>query len=159
MNYELFGTKKALFGDIASEGAEDAEVKQKQDLFFQVKSTDYGEILGSRDFIKTALKKFERRQKPTDQSNGVQRIDDRYLEPVEKVVAEFEKMNGVKLMEIDTTSFEGKRLRGGLLIHLKDRAGLKYKEIAEMELFPGLKFTSLGGIYRNMKKAHLKKKE
>jgi hypothetical protein len=52
-----------------------------------------------------------------------------------------------------------KRLRGELLVQLKDRAGLKYKEIAEMDIFARLSFTSLGSIYRNIKKAHHKKVE
>jgi len=68
-------------------------------------------------------------------------------------------MKGVKILAIDTRSFEGKRLRGELLNHLKDRAGSKYKEIAEMELFTELKFTSLGAIYRNMKKDQFKNKK
>jgi hypothetical protein len=64
-----------------------------------------------------------------------------------------------KIWDIDTTTFKGKRLRGELLVQLKDRAGLKYKEIAEMDIFTRLSFTSLGSIYRNIKKAHLKKVE
>jgi len=50
-------------------------------------------------------------------------------------------MKGVKIFAIDATNFEGKRLRGELLNHLKDRAGLEYREIVEMELF--IKFSNL----------------
>jgi hypothetical protein len=38
---------------------------------------------------------YNRRQKPTDQSIGVQRKNERYFEPVEKVFREFESMCGV----------------------------------------------------------------
>jgi len=144
---QLFGTKDALFGILDSMG--------KQELAIQ--TTDYGEVLGKKNFVKSALRKFERRQKPSEQSRGGQRIDERYFDPVEKVLGEFERMNGVKIWDINTTTFKGKRLRGELLVQLKDRAGLKYKEIAEMDIFSRLSFTSLGSIYRNIKKAYLKK--
>ena len=48
---------------------------------------------------------------------------------MEKIIWEFEKMQGIKIDAIDTGTWEGKRLRGELLILLKDIAGLKYKEI------------------------------
>jgi hypothetical protein len=115
---ELFDTKEALFGVPDSPG--------KPGLTSQVKTTDYGEVLGSKDFFKSAVQRFERRKKPTHQSKGVQRIDERYLEPLEKVLMEFEQINGVKMLGIDTKGFKGKRLRGELLVNLKDRVGLKY---------------------------------
>ncbi|MGD2086122.1 MAG: hypothetical protein PVH61_08065 [Candidatus Aminicenantes bacterium] len=43
-------------------------------------------------------------------------------------------------------------MRGELLVNLKERAGLKYKEVAEIEIFKNLKFSSLRSMYRNMKK-------
>jgi len=56
-------------------------------------------------------------------------------------------MKGVKILAIDTTSFEGKLLLvGELLVQLKGRADLKYKEIAELELFTEWKFSSPGAI-------------
>ena len=47
---------------------------------------------------------------------------------------------------------DGKRLRGELLVYLKEKAGLKYKEIGEIEIFGDLSFVSLRSIYRNMKR-------
>jgi len=78
-------------------------------------------------------------------------VDERYFEPFERVLIEFEQKHGVKLMEMDMTNFKGKRLRGELLVLLRDKAGLKYNEIAEIKIFSDLSFNSLGSIYRNMK--------
>ena len=66
-------------------------------------------------------------------------------------------MNEISIDEIETGTFEGKRQRGELLIQLKDIAGLKYKEIRDIDLFQNLSFSSLGSIYRNMKKRKIKK--
>jgi hypothetical protein len=46
--------------------------------------------------------------------------------PVEKVLEEFMRMNGIKIWDIDTTTFKGKRLRGELLVQLKDRGAPYY---------------------------------
>jgi len=45
----------------------------------------------------------------------------------------------------------GKRLKGELPVKLKDDAGLKYKEIAEMSAFGNLDFSSLRDLYRRTK--------
>jgi hypothetical protein len=42
-----------------------------------------------------------------------------------------------------------KRLRGELLVLLKDKAGLKYREIIEFPIFGDLRHTSLGRLYRD----------
>ena len=118
----------------------------------EIKAADSGEFLGSDDFIKAAFEKFDRRKKPSQQSHGVQRLDEHYFEPVEKVVWEFEKMKNIKIDDINTTTHDGKRLRGEFLVYLKEKAGLKYKEIGEIEIFGDLSFVSLRSIYRNMKR-------
>ena len=117
-----------------------------------VKMTKHGEVFGSEGFLKLALKKHNRRQRPTDQSIGVQRKDDRYFEPVEKVLWEFENIYGVNVEEIETWTWAGKRLRGELLVLLKDKAGLKYKDISKISVFSNLSFTSPGSLYRRTKK-------
>jgi hypothetical protein len=139
---DLFNTKEALLSAISSAA--------NRELPLNV--TQYGEYLGSEEFFKTAIKKHDRRTRPTDQSIGSQRKDEGYFDPIEKVYMEFESMNNVVIEEIDTGTFEGKRLRGDLLVHLKERAGLKYKEIGELEIFQDLRISSMGAIYRNMKK-------
>ncbi|MCP5102482.1 MAG: hypothetical protein GY950_03845, partial [bacterium] len=60
---------------------------------------------------------------------------------------EFEKANNVRIDELDTHKYEGKRLRTQLLVQLKDRGGLTYPEIVRMPLFKELKQGSLGRLY------------
>ena len=137
---ELFGCKNELFQFVYSQyGKEIPEIK-----------TRYGNILGSPDFLKEALKKYDRRKGNV----GIygKRIDDKYFEPVEKVIWEFERMKSISIDDIPVDTYEGKRLRGELLVHLKDRAGLQYSEIIKFDIFDDLKYTSLSPIYRNTKK-------
>ncbi|MFC2140911.1 hypothetical protein ACFLQP_01260 [Acidobacteriota bacterium] len=118
--------------------------------------SEYGEILGASDFINNAFEKFDRRQRPTEQSIGSQRQDELYYEPVEKIIQEFQTRNDIDIHEIDTRSREGQRLRGELLVKLKEGAGLNYKEIAGIEIFKNLKFSTLRSMYRNKKKQRLR---
>lgn len=62
---------------------------------------------------------------------------------MEKVFWEFEDKHGIKVDEIDTGTWAGKRLRGELLILLKDQAGLKYREISEIDIFSDIGFLDL----------------
>ena len=64
---------------------------------------------------------MEIRTKPSDQSIGTQRTDDRYFDPVEKVIWEFEKIKGFKIDEINILTLSGKRQRGELLEELRIR--------------------------------------
>ncbi len=57
----------------------------------------------------------------------------------------------MEIEEIGTKSHGGKRLRGELLVYLKDRGGLKYSEIIKLELFGDVKFNSLGIMYKRAK--------
>jgi hypothetical protein len=57
-------------------------------------------------------------------------------------------MRGIKVDLINTGTWEGKRLRGELLILLKDEAGLKYREIRDIDIFSDLSFSSLRRLYR-----------
>ena len=65
--------------------------------------TKYGEILGEKEFIETAVSKFDRREK--DFGIGMKRTDDRFFEPVEKIIWEFEKKIGMKIENLDVSSF------------------------------------------------------
>jgi len=80
------------------------------------------------------------------------RIDDKYVEPVEKVIWEFEKIKGIKIDDIDISTKEGTRQRGDLLVMLKENGGLTYKEVSEFDIFEDIKMDSLRSIYRNAKK-------
>jgi hypothetical protein len=113
--------------------------------------TKYGELMGGDGFLASALKKFERRNRPTSQSRGVHRKDEQCFDPVEKVIWEFERGKGLSIDEIDTRTLEGKRLRAELLVRLKEIAGLKYREIAEFDIFSDLGLSGLRAMYRNFK--------
>ena len=71
---------------------------------------------------------------------------------MEKVFWEFENIKGLKVEDIDVRSWKGKRLRGELLVHLKDRTALTYPEIIKLDIFNDLQCSSLTSIYRNSKK-------
>jgi putative transposase len=111
--------------------------------------TKYGEILGSERFLKQALARYDRRRK--GQSSGRRRIEDRYFEPVEKIIMEFEKLKGINIKDIDTHTFSGKRLRGELLVLIKELSGLKYTDIVELPLYTNLQINSLPKLYRDAK--------
>jgi hypothetical protein len=136
---ELFGTKDELMVAIQTWGVREPPVTL----------TQYGEVLGSEDFLQSALKKYDRRKRPTHQGKGMQRKQDRYFDPVEKVITEFERIKGIKIEEIDISNYEGKRQRAALLVLLKDKAGLTYKQISEIEIFEYLNVNSLRSIYQN----------
>lgn len=99
--------------------------------------------------MKSALERFDRRKRPTLQSKGTRREDEHYFEPVDMILYEFEKANRINIDDVDTRTARGKRLRGELLVHLKERAGLKYKEIGELDIFSDLSIISLRTMYKN----------
>jgi hypothetical protein len=61
-----------------------------------------------------------------DFGKEMKRTSDRYFEPVGKVILEFEKKVGQSIEDLEVSTLQGKRLRGNLLVKLKDLGGLKY---------------------------------
>lgn len=114
--------------------------------------TETGNIIGGEEFYIKSLKKFDRRN--NDKSIGYMRVEDHYFEPVEKIFYEFEKKYGVNPDKLETNTIKGKRLRSKLLINLKNRGGMTYKEINKLDAFSELKFNSLGKIYRDALKGN-----
>jgi hypothetical protein len=68
----------------------------------------------------------------------------------------FERMIREPISAIDTGTVKGKHQRGELLVLLKYNAGLKYREIAQFDIFSDLSFASLRTLYRNKKKKKAK---
>jgi REP element-mobilizing transposase RayT len=136
----LFGNKAGLASGLKNFNA----------AAFKEKNCRYGLVLGSDNFAEKAEKKYERRKMSAFDKN--RRMEDKYFEPVKKVIYEFEKRIGKKIAEIDTTTLPGKRQRGELLVYLRDLCGLKYSQVAEFEYFRDLKFNSLGNLYGSTKK-------
>jgi len=115
-----------------------------------VTTTRVGEVLADDSFISKAMKKFERRQ-TTKPSKRMRQKEYSFL-PFERIIEEFEITHGVRLKDIDYTTWGGKAFRAELLQKLKDVGGLTYKEIIALEPFSELKFSSLGQIYKRTKK-------
>ncbi len=136
----LFGNKKNL----------NQQVISNIDMSLKTVDISYGNVLGNKDFEAKIEKKFERRKKLDAVKR--RRSDDRYFEPVEKVIQKFEKVISMRIEEINIDSHDGKRLRGELLVRLKDLAGLKYKEIIELSIFSDLQYGSMGSLYKSTKK-------
>ncbi|HOW43998.1 MAG TPA: transposase [Candidatus Aminicenantes bacterium] len=127
-----------------------AVLRDPADAELPIIRTRFGTVIGSDDFPDKAAEKFDRRKTPADAQR--KRAEDRFFEPAEKVVHEFERKHQVSLKQIDRSSHAGKRLRGELLVWLHDLAGLKYSDIGEIPFFFDLKHQSLGHLYRNAKK-------
>ena len=106
-----------------------------------------GNILGSKEFVKTSILKFDRRKDPHPTKMG--RINDGWFDPVEKVIQEFEKKYGVDINRMGCHSWKEKRARGELLVRLKDLTGLTYREINELPVFNGVKLSSMAKLYRD----------
>jgi hypothetical protein len=85
-------------------------------------------------------------------------METQFSQALEKIIQEFQTRNDIDIHEIDTRSREGQRLRGELPVKLKEGAGLNYKEIAGIEIFKNLKFSTLRSMYRNMKQRNKKVK-
>jgi REP element-mobilizing transposase RayT len=133
---------RGLFGN---EAALAWMVQSWKDRELPVARTRLGPILGDVGFFSRARKRFERRKE--EESEGRRRKGDFGFDPVPKVIREFEKKHGIQVEKISTSTYSGKRLRGELLVALRDRAGLRYRKIAEMEPFTDLNYLSMGHIY------------
>ncbi len=137
---ELFGSKK--------QWDESLQMEKMEKL--QILKTRYGPFLGDDSFVEKALERYERRQRPDAVKR--KRRDDFGFDPEAKVLQEFEKAMSVEIDRLDTKSVVGKRLRAELLVRLRDLAGLKFREIAELPVFSDLHYLSLAHIYQNHKR-------
>ncbi len=137
---ELFGGHKDLSAAIKT------EVQEKLPLL----RTPFGPVLGDEGFLKQALEKFDRRHKAD--AVRKRRHDDYDFDPVEKVIWEFEHKYVVKVDDLATGHYAGKRLRAELLVRLRDLAGLTYRQIGEFAVFADLQYGSLRQLYLNAHK-------
>ena len=111
--------------------------------------TELGPLLADEAGVGVLKERFERRSER--ESEERKRKDDFGFEPVAKIYHEFYAKYKVDLEKVDFSSRAGQRLRRELLLHLKDRGGLKYREIAKLPEFAGLKMNALGSLYRYAK--------
>ncbi len=113
-----------------------------------VEKTVSGQILGAVDFKNKAGRLFKSRSNEERRENP---IGNKKFQAVSEIIREFEERNGVDLQNLNFISFSEKRLRGRLLVLLKDKGGLTYSEILRFPVFKSLKFSSLGQIYKREK--------
>jgi len=137
---DLFKSRDKFIKLLEEWGNEDVEVK----------NTRLGPIIGDKGFIKKSIKRFDRRKLKGKSER--KRRKDYIFEPAEETIIGFEKDKGIKVEDININSVSGKRLRGELLVLLKDRTGLKYTEILKYPLFRPLKYSSLGKLYIRARK-------
>ncbi len=112
--------------------------------------SELGPVIGNEEFIAHAEWKAERRS--GRESLERRRSPDKYFEPLEKIIGEFEKMHRIEAGQLDVTTHAGKKLRAELLVHLKDRSGMTYREIVKLEPFADLQMSGLGTLYQRSKK-------
>jgi len=128
------------------------EWKQKD---LPIRKTRIGDILGEDVFIKESIKRFDRRRKRTKSRN--MRLGDYRFRSFEEIIKEFEEEKGIKLNKISLNTHKGKQLRGELLVLLKDKGGLTYREIVRIAVFQSLKYSSLGKLYKRALEKRVKK--
>ncbi len=108
--------------------------------------TELGPLLADAEGVGPLEEKFERRS--GEESMERKRKNDFGFEPIERIYQEFCKMHKVDLERIDFDSRPGQKVRRQLLLQLKDRGGLKYREIARLPEFSALRMNALGSLYR-----------
>jgi len=128
------------------------EWKQKD---LSIRKTRIGDVLGEEEFIKESIKRFDRRRRQTKSRN--MRLDDYIFRSSEEIIKEFEEEKGIKLNKISLNTHKGKQLRGELLVLLKDKGGLTYREIVRIAVFQSLKYSSLGKLYKRALEKRVKK--
>jgi len=133
---ELFGTKDEL---------QQFVMETDLDELPTIRS-DLGQIIGGEEFIPLAMTMAERRT--GKESVERRRVKDKGFEPLEKVFQEFEREHRIKIEELNVQAYTGKKMRAELLVHIKERAGMTYREIAKLDLFADLELSSLGCLYR-----------
>jgi REP element-mobilizing transposase RayT len=138
--HDLWGGKKAWV----------REVNGAQVIKLSILKSEHGDILGETEFLNQALEKHDRRV--AEKTTEKRRKEDSYFEPVAKVYWELERTSGVNFKQLDLRTLGGKRLRGKLLVRLKEVAGLTYREIAQLPEFSPIKQNSLAKLYMDARR-------
>ncbi len=85
-----------------------------------------------------------------------QRLQKLIFEPVDKIISEFEGKYRRQVKDLGKMGRFGKRLRSELLVILKERCGLYYRDIIKFEPFRDLRLWSLAKIYERERAKKLK---
>jgi len=135
---ELYETEKKLH--------EHVRIWQERKSELPIIHTELGPVLADETGVGVLQERFERRS--GQESLERKRKDDFGFDPIAKIYQEFCAMHEVDLDQIDFDTRHGQKMRRALLLQLKDRGGLKYREIAKLPEFAGVEMNSLGALYR-----------
>ncbi len=119
-------------------------------------TTPLGDFIGNPANIRSIINRYNRRKLNDQDKKSMMRKRKEEYENIKNIIHKFEKKYRVKINSIDVHTYCGKGIRGKLLVELKERAGMTYKEISKVEIFRDLKFTSLGGLYQYYRKKKYK---
>ncbi|HNX96659.1 MAG TPA: hypothetical protein PKK12_03170, partial [Candidatus Aminicenantes bacterium] len=108
--------------------------------------TEMGPVIGTIAGMPLLIEKSERRSGKESQER--RRKDDFGFAPLDRIYQEFTKTHGIDLAKVDFYSRQGKALRRKLLVTLRDRGGMTYREIATLPEFLALSVNSLSRLYR-----------
>jgi REP element-mobilizing transposase RayT len=141
---QLFGSKAKFNRYIQSQSGEELPQFRSQS----------GYIIGERSFLEEAVAKYNDfiAAGGTAALSANKKVEKEHFESPEQVMSRFEQERGIELDKLDLHTYKGKRLRGELLVELKEKAGLTYPLISKISLFHDLKVASLGRIYQEAKK-------
>ena len=114
-------------------------------------SDRWGETLGSSQFRFHSLEKKNRR-KLLKKESDLRRINDSQKEKAGKLIKEFLKIRKCQKSDLQSRSWSSSRLRGDLLLILRDENGMKLKEIHKLAIFSHYSLSSLGKIYQYAQK-------
>lgn len=134
----LYGTRATLYEQVRSWQGRKSELP--------VIHTELGPVLADEAGVGVLQERFERRS--GQESLERKRKDDFGFEPIAKIYQEFCALHEVDLDQVDFDTRHGQKMRRALLLQLKDRGGLKYREIARLPEFAGVEMNSLGALYR-----------
>jgi len=113
--------------------------------------TDFGEIIGEREYLQVVKKKFNRRKKTgRDESANMRKAE--IFKTKEEIIAEFLEFYGIEIKDLEKKHPEARELRNYLLVRLKEEGGLTYKEINKISAFKTLRFSYIIKLYNSLKR-------
>jgi len=143
----LYGTRRELVRHVRA-----WQIDKKS---LPVMNTELGRVIATEEGLPVMRERFDRRS--GRESVERKRGDDFGFEPIAKIFQEFSGKYDLDTEKLDYSTHRGKRYRWELLVYLKERGGLKYRELAMMPEFSDVKMSSLGKMYSDGKKWLTKK--
>jgi REP element-mobilizing transposase RayT len=115
-----------------------------------INSDRWGESLGSNLFRFHSLKNANRR-KLSETTTEKRRIKDRIIKSSKEIIDKFVKENNINKKELEGRTHFSSKLRGKLLIILRDECGLQLNEIHKLFPYRHLALSSMGRLYKKAK--------